>query len=192
LTGLPFRRATAYTSNFKNLAEVVLLEGAADVTKNIPLVDTLLIAARATLVAGPTLHPDLARLLRIIANETHRPGGIFEQPSEFPSSTFVGIPMNPDAASFLINGATSLERYLPLWLASRLERYLFLLVPTLLILYPIVRTLQLVSSQVIRRSIKYRYQRLSRSSGVFFIATANNWTRPSLNWSAGKPSSRRR
>jgi hypothetical protein len=157
---LPFRRAAAYTGNFKNLAEVVLSEGAADLAQNIPPVDTPLIAARATLVAGPTLHPDLARLLLIIASDIHRPGGIFEQPNEFPSSTFVGIPMNPDAASFIINGATSLERYLPLWLASRLERYLFLLVPTLLILYSIMRALPSVFSQAIRRSIKYRYQRL--------------------------------
>lgn len=157
---LPFRRAAAYTGNFKNLAAVILPEGAIDLAQNIPPADAPLIAARATLVAGPSLHPDLARLLLIIASDIHRPGGIFEQPNEFPSSTFVGIPMNADANRFLTNGPTILEGYLPLWLASRLERFMFLLIPVFLILYPIARSLPSVSSQFIRGRIKFRYQRL--------------------------------
>jgi TRAP transporter TAXI family solute receptor len=157
---LPFQRAQAYASNYKYLAKVVLPEGAIDLEENIPSQDTPLIAARATLVVGPTIHPDLARLLLIIASEVHKPGSLFEAPDEFPSSTFVGIPMNADAERYLQNGSTILEKYFPLWLASRLERFLFLLLPFFLIVYPIVRGIPSLVSLAYERRLKQRYQDL--------------------------------
>ena len=157
---LPTHRAAAYTSLYKNMAAVVLPHGVVDLDEDIPAQDTPLLAARATLVAGPSLHPDLARLLLIVADEIHRPGGIFEAPNEFPSSTFVGIPMNADAARFLERGPTALEYYLPLWLASRLERFLLLLLPLAIILYSVVRGIPSVTNSVFGYSIKRRYLEL--------------------------------
>jgi TRAP transporter TAXI family solute receptor len=157
---MPIERAAAYTSRYKNLSEVVLPEGVIDLANDVPPEDTPLLAAQATLVAGPSLHPDLARLLLIVAADIHQQGGIFEAPNQFPSATFVGIPMNADAARYLENGPTFLENYLPLWLASRVERLLFLVLPALLILYPILRALPSASSQLIQGRIKLQYRRL--------------------------------
>jgi TRAP transporter TAXI family solute receptor len=157
---VPFRRSAAYTSRYKNVAAVVLPEGVVDLEANIPPMDTPMIAARATLVAGPSLHPDLSRLLLIVATEVHSSGGIFEAPNEFPSSTFVGIPMNADAARYLKNGPTILERYLPLWMASRLERFLLLLLPIALVVYPIVRGLPTLRTYFYNYRVKGRYQYL--------------------------------
>ncbi len=157
---LPIQRATAYSSRYKNTAAVVLPEGVIDLEKDIPSADTPMLAARATLVAGPTLHPDLARLLLIVADEVHRPGGIFEAPNEFPSSTFVGIPMNEDAVRFLANGPTALEDYLPLWLASRLERFFLLLLPLAIIFYTVVRGVPTATNSLFTYRIKRRYLEL--------------------------------
>lgn len=157
---LPIERAKAYASRFKNLSAVVVPEGVIDLANDVPPEDTPLVAAQATLVAGPSFHPDLARLLLIVAAEIHRQGGILEAPNEFPSATYVGIPMNDDATRYLTNGPTFLEGYLPLWLASRLERLALLALPALLILYPILRSLPAASSQFIQRRVKLQYRRL--------------------------------
>ncbi len=90
----------------------------------------------------------------------HRNGGILEDINEFPSATFVGIPMNADAQRFLENGPTGLEQYLPLWLASRLERFLFLLLPVALILFPLFRGLPALVAWFNNYRIKRRYQYL--------------------------------
>jgi hypothetical protein len=139
------------------VSEVHLAEGVMDLARNIPPRDTPLIAARATLVAGPNLHPDLARLLLIIATDVHESGGILEDPKEFPSATFVGIPMNADAQRYLENGPTGLERYLPLWLASRLERLIFLLLPVAIIVYPLLRGLPSLVTSWNSYRVKKRY-----------------------------------
>ena len=135
----PVRRAAAYASRYKNLVEVMLPEGVIDFAGDVPPADTPLLATRATLVAGPTLHPDLAQLLLIVAGQIHSQGGIFEMPQEFPAPTSVVFPMNTNAVRYLESGSTLLERYFPLSLASRLERLFLLFLPIALIAYPILR-----------------------------------------------------
>ena len=156
----PVRRAAAYASRYKNLSAVTLPEGVIDFDLDVPPADTPLLATRATLVAGPTLHPDLARLLLIIAAETHGAGGILEAPHEFPSPTLVGIAMNADAERYLDSGPTALERYLPLWLASRIERFFLLFLPIALVVYPILRGTLSTRTVYYRDRIKWRYRTL--------------------------------
>jgi len=156
----PVRRAAAYASRYKNLAAVTLPEGVLDFTADVPPADTPLLATRATLVAGPTLHPDLANLLLIFAVQIHSQGGLFEAPHEFPAPTTVGIPMNADAERYLASGPTLLERYLPLSLASRLERFFLLLLPIVLIAYPILRGTLSLSHVYYSDRIKWRYRTL--------------------------------
>lgn len=155
---MPMIQARALASRFKNTAALMLPQGVIDLAQDLPAEDTPLIAARATLVANDKLHPDLARLLLIIATEVHSPGGVLEQINEFPAATSVGIPMNADAARYLENGPTGLERYLPLWLASRLERFIFLLLPIALVLYPLLRGLPSVAVYMNQYRVRRRYQ----------------------------------
>ena len=158
----PVRRAKAYSSLYKNLTEVILPEGVLDLAADIPPADVPLLATRATLVAGPTLHPDLANLFLIFADEIHGAGGIFETPGEFPSPAMFGIPMNADAERYLSNGPTLLERYFPLTVASRLERLLLLLLPVVIIAYPLLRGTLALSHTYYSDRIKWRYRELRR------------------------------
>jgi TRAP transporter TAXI family solute receptor len=155
---LGIRRQLAYTSRYRDLTALTLGEGTIDLERNIPNRDVPLISAVAVLVANKDFHADLARLLLVAATETHARGGIFEAPGQFPSREFVEIPMSFDAATFLENGPTGLERYLPFWLASRFERILLLVLPAFLLLYPLFRSTPLAVQFVIRFRISRWYQ----------------------------------
>lgn len=157
---MPEPRTTAYTSHIKTLSSVVLGEGVIDLDRNIPAEDKQLLATRATLVANDDLHPDLARLLLVIAGDVHTPGGILEDPGEFPAPIFIGIPMNKDALRYLERGSTGLDSFLPLWMASRLERVFFLLIPIVLVLYPLLRGAPSGVRYMYRYRLKRRYQYL--------------------------------
>ena len=154
---LPIRRGIAYTSRLKNVSTMVLGEGTIDLEQNIPSENKQLLVVAAALVANKELHPDLARLLLIIANEVHYRGGILEDTRQFPAPLYNGLTMNADAARYLENGPTGLERYLPLWLASRLERLLFLLLPVVLIAYPLIRGAPSLVAYFNRYRVKRRY-----------------------------------
>lgn len=157
---LSIERVLAYQSRYNKISTVALGEGAVDLARNIPSEDKALLTAVATFVAPRDLSPDLVRLLLTVAEEVHGPGGILEHSGEFPSAKLVEIPMDAGAEAFLENGPTGLERFFPLWVASRLERFLFLLVPFLVLLYPLFRTTPLAVSFFFRFRINRWYRRL--------------------------------
>jgi TRAP transporter TAXI family solute receptor len=157
---MPIHRIGAYTSRYKNVSAVTLSEGTIDLEQNIPDEDKQLLAVSAALVANDDLHPDLARLLLVIAGEVHNQGGLLEKAGEFPAPLYMGLDMNPDAVRYLENGPTGLERYLPLWIASRLERLFFLLLPVALILYPLLRGAPAAVAYFNRYRVKRHYRHL--------------------------------
>ncbi|MCA9948488.1 MAG: ABC transporter substrate-binding protein [Anaerolineales bacterium] len=152
------RRSLAYESRYNNIKILTLGEGAIDLAQNIPSEDKELIATVGTLVANKDLHPDLARLLLIVAAGVHKEGGLFEDRDEFPSAKLVSIPLNQDAENFLENGSTGLDQYMPLWIASRIERILFIAIPALILFYPFFRGTPLVFAFFFRYRIYRWYQ----------------------------------
>ena len=157
---LSIERVLAYESRYDDVTVVTLGEGAIDLARNIPSEDKQLLSAVATFVAPSDLSPDLARILLIVAEEVHGPGGILEYRDEFPSAKLVEIPMDVTAEGYLERGPTGLDRFFPLWMASRLERLLFLLVPFLILLYPLFRTTPLAVGFFFRFRINRWYRRL--------------------------------
>jgi TRAP-type uncharacterized transport system substrate-binding protein len=132
-------RAGAYAFYYPWLTELSLPEGGADVERNIPPEPKQLLATTANLVARNDMHPDLVRLLTIAAIETHRNGGKFEKPGQFPNVTLTDLPVDPEAEAYmqqLLSGRSYLDRYFPFWLASTIDRYLLFVVPALLIILP--------------------------------------------------------
>lgn len=150
------RRSLAYESRYNNITILTLGEGAIDLARNIPSEDKELLATVGTLVANKNLHPDLARLLLIVAAGVHKEGGLFEDRGEFPSAKLVSIPLDKDAENFLENGSTGLDQYMPLWVASRIERILFIAIPVLILFYPFFRGTPLVFAFFFRYRI-YRW-----------------------------------
>jgi TRAP transporter TAXI family solute receptor len=153
---LDMTRTLAYHRRYPFLMPVILAEGSLDFANNIPSKDHPLLASAAKLVARNDIPPDIMRLVLSEAQEIHGRGGLLEEQDEFPSTKYIEIPMAEDAKQFLEVGPTGLERYLPYWLASRLEWFMFVILPILVLAYPIFRSLPTLFDNVIRTQF-YRW-----------------------------------
>ena len=154
--------ALGYGQRFPYLREVTLYPGVLDFARNVPDKPVTMIAPVAALVAQRDLHPALVHALAAAALEIHSPGDLFAQPREFPIATHPQIPTIRGAREFLEHGPSLLQRWLPIWAASLVERSLLVLVPLLTLLLPLVRILPGVIDWRIR-SRAFRWYRELRA-----------------------------
>ena len=136
---MSFARATAYTRLHPFLSAVTLSEGVIDLKANIPPRDTVLLAATANLVAREDFHPALVSLLLQAATSVHQANDLFGKPGIFPNQSNLDFKLNEDARRFYKHGPPFLQRYLPFWTASLLDRLKVMLVPLLTLLLPLIK-----------------------------------------------------
>ncbi len=153
---MSFRRAAAYTRLHPYLSQVLLPEGIIDLQANIPARDVRLLAPAATLVVLPDLHPALQDLLLQAASAVHGGGGLFEGEGEFPSSRFNVFPLSPEARRFYKSGPPFLQRYLPFWAATLVDRLKVMLLPLVVILLPLIKVMPPIYAWRMRSRI-YRW-----------------------------------
>lgn len=134
-----FQRAKAYARRHHFLKELVLPEGAEDLEKNIPDRDIHLLATTAALVAREDLHPAIVGLILQAASEAHGKEGWFEKLGEFPSQRYIEFPLNKQADHFFRKGPPFLQRYLPFWAASLLDRMKIMILPLLALALPMFK-----------------------------------------------------
>ncbi|HEY5701461.1 MAG TPA: C4-dicarboxylate ABC transporter substrate-binding protein, partial [Gammaproteobacteria bacterium] len=103
-------------------------------------------------------HPALVDLLLQAAAEVHGEGGLFEHRNQFPSPEYVEFPLSPEAKRFYKSGPPFLQRYLPFWAATLVDRMLVMLLPLLALAIPLVRIMPPVFRWRIRSRI-YRWYR---------------------------------
>lgn len=129
-------RTDAIARHLPYLTAVTLPEGVIDVEAGIPPYDVPMLAARATLMARPGLHPDLARL---VVQEVRAaiPPALIGDPQAYPSLSGTQLPVNEDARKFLVEGPTPLEGFLPFEVASPLSRIYLVLLPLLVLIFPV-------------------------------------------------------
>jgi TRAP transporter TAXI family solute receptor len=139
ITPFSFRRAEAYTRTHRFLAHVTLPEGMADYARNLPSADVELVAPTANLAVRDGLHPALVDLLVQSAAVVHGEGGVFEEPGAFPTPRAIDLPLNPEAHRFYEYGPPFLQRYLPFWLATLVDRLKVMLIPLVALLIPVFR-----------------------------------------------------
>ena len=131
------RRHLAYRTRHTFLTIVPIGEGMVDMARNIPPEDKVLLAARASLVVRAGLHPDLVRLLLLVADRVHRTTNVAGESTRFPSEASVELPLNDQAARYLRTGPSWLERTFPFWVAGLLDRFLLIVLPVLTLLFPL-------------------------------------------------------
>ena len=136
---MSFARATAYTRTHPFLSAVTLPEGVIDLQTNIPSRDTVLLAATANLVASGDFHPALVSLMLQAATRVQGAGDLFARPGTFPNSDNLEFALNDDARRFYKHGPPFLQRYLPFWTASLIDRLKIMLVPLLTLLLPLIK-----------------------------------------------------
>jgi TRAP-type uncharacterized transport system substrate-binding protein len=136
---MSFALADAYVRRWPYLSKLTLPRGAIDLVRDIPARDVTLVAPIAALVARESIHPALIDVLLQAATEVHGQPGLFQRAGEFPNPRQVDFPLSPEAARFYSSGRRFLQRYLPFWAATLVDRLVVLLIPVVALLIPLMR-----------------------------------------------------
>jgi TRAP-type uncharacterized transport system substrate-binding protein len=155
-----YPRADAYVALFPSLSKVVLPTGVADLARNIPPSDVTLLAVEASLVVRQDLNPAIQYLLLQAAAEIHGGPEIFHKAGRFPAAEAVNLPLSEPAREFYQSGVPFVYRVLPLWLAGLSERLLILLIPLLVVMFPLFRFLPAAYQYLVESRIYRLYGRL--------------------------------
>jgi len=153
--------AAAYTRQFAHLSHLVLPRGAIGLAADLPSQDVHLLAATATLAVRADTHPALIGLLMQALEEAHSAPGVFQRPGEYPRPAGVadgaGFPLSPEAQRYYKSGKPWLQRYLPFWAATLIDRMVVMLIPLVAVLIPLLRIAPGLYSWRIRSRIYQRY-----------------------------------
>ncbi|HKQ24877.1 MAG TPA: TAXI family TRAP transporter solute-binding subunit [Burkholderiales bacterium] len=160
INAISFRRADAHIALRPYLNKLVVPQGVADLAKDRPPTDVVLVAPKCSLVVRNDLHPAIQYLLLDAAMQLHSKPGIFQKAGQFPAAEPIDLPLSEQAQRFYQTGPPFLQRYLPFWLAVFVARLLLLLIPILGVAYPTVRLLQAIYGWGMRRRIFNLYGEL--------------------------------
>jgi TRAP transporter TAXI family solute receptor len=155
--------AQGYAARHGYLNKLTLYAGTLDPARALPSEDKNLISTVANLVVRNDFHPDLLRLMTIAAVSTHSAGGIFEERFAFPNLRFAELPVGNETLAYLERvkqGDSMLDKYLPFWLAALIDRYLLLLLPIGLILFPFVSQTPVIYQFLMRNRINRWYEKV--------------------------------
>jgi hypothetical protein len=107
----------------------------------------------------PGLHPDLARLVMHELPAVIPPAWVGE-PHTFPSLAGTQFAINGDARTVLAEGPTPLEAFLPFEVASPLSRIYLVLLPLLVIIFPLWTLVRATWAWFMRGRITNWYPRI--------------------------------
>jgi TRAP-type uncharacterized transport system substrate-binding protein len=167
---MSFTNADAYTQRFPFLSRLVLHEGVVDFAANIPPNDTTLIATTTAVLVRQDVHPALVNLLAQALHEVHGQPTIdasgeaqlFQSAGEFPTANDPEFALSEEARRVYRSGAPFLQRYVPFWVATTVDRLTLSLVVLLPILIPLLRFAPQIYDWRIRRRIIHWYGELKR------------------------------
>jgi TRAP transporter TAXI family solute receptor len=155
-----FARADAYAQHYSFLSKLRLPQGAVNLARNIPPSDTNLIAPAAMLIAKQSLHPALSDLMMQITTELFSSGDLFTEKGMFPSPKYLDYPLSSEAKRFYKSGPPFLQRFLPFWAASLIDRLKVLLFPLIALLIPLSKILPPTYRWSVRKRIYNWYEEL--------------------------------
>jgi hypothetical protein len=154
-------QAEAYARRFRFLSTLTIPSGGLlDLKDNLPAKSTTLIAPAAMLVTRKTMHPALISLLLNVATKVHGGGDLLTNPREFPSASFTDLPLSDDAANYYRFGPPVLQRVLPFWFASMVDRLKIMIIPLIMVMMPLLRAAPPLVRWRTRRKIYLWYAQL--------------------------------
>jgi hypothetical protein len=161
---LDLDRAQAYHLKRRFIAPVVLPEGAIDLAKNIPDTDVDIAAVAANLVADEQLHPALVDLVLLEATRLDQ-DSLFATRGTFPSPHHVSLPLDEGAEIFHERGPSFLQRILPFWAATMINRAIVLLLPLVVLILPMAKAFPPIYRWRVRSRIYRWYDDLQALEG---------------------------
>ena len=167
---MSFANADSYTQRFPFLSRIVLREGVVDFAANLPPADTTLIATTAAVLVREDAHSALVSLLAQAIHEVHSQpttdsGGeapLFQRAGEFPIANDPEFPLSEEARRVYRAGVPFLQRYVPFWVATMIDRLMVSFVVLLPIALPLFRFAPQIYNWRVRRRILYWYGALKR------------------------------
>jgi TRAP-type uncharacterized transport system substrate-binding protein len=134
-----FPLGDAYVALYPFLNKVVVPSGVGNLAKNRPASDKTLLAPKTILAVRRDLHPAIQYALLSAAADIHAEPGIFQRAGQFPAAEPISLQLSDEAQRFHTSGPPFLQDHLPLWTAVMIERLLFVLIPVVGLLYPLLR-----------------------------------------------------
>ena len=157
---MSFALADAFVQKFPSLAKITYPRGATSIAQDRPSQDITLLAATAQLVAKDSLHPALAFVLLEVAKTVHGGEDYFTTVGAFPNLNTAEFPVSDESARYFKSGPPFLQRYLPFWLASFIERRLLILVPFLAVLVGLLQALPRMLEARVKQRLVVWYREL--------------------------------
>src|SRR5450759_373192 len=157
---MSFPMAEAFTRIFPELARLVLPQGVVDIDRNVPPNDVALIGTTTKVLIRSDLHPQIVQLLLQTMVEAHSGPDIFQRSGQFPNSADTEYPVAQSARDFYKNGPSFLNRYLPFWMTSYVERTVAVLVAVIAIGLPVFSYAPKLYLWFIRDRVRKLYRRL--------------------------------
>ncbi|MBL8413964.1 MAG: TAXI family TRAP transporter solute-binding subunit [Propionivibrio sp.] len=150
---MSFSQADAYLRRFPFLSKIVLPRGVVDLVRDTPPRDTVLLATTANVIVRDNLHPALVSLMLQAMTEVHGKSGFFQRAGEFPAYKDRSFALSDQAQRFYNSGPPFLQRYLPFWIAVLVERLFVLILPIIILLFPLLKVAPSIYNWRVRSKI---------------------------------------
>jgi TRAP-type uncharacterized transport system substrate-binding protein len=134
-----FPRVDAYVALYPYLTKLVVPMGVGNIAANRPPTDVRLLAVKASLLVRDDLDSALQYLLLDAATKIHSGPDLFQNAAQFPAPESDDLAVSADAQQFYKSGPPFLQRYLPFQVATLVAKALFILVPLVGAVYPLLR-----------------------------------------------------
>jgi TRAP transporter TAXI family solute receptor len=157
---MSFAQADALVQKFPSLSKVTFPRASTSIVDDSPQTDVTLLAATALLVAKESLHPALVYLLLDAAKTVHSGEDYFTPMGAFPNLNTDEFPVSSESERYFRSGRPFLQRYLPFWLASFIERRLLILLPFMAVLIGLFQALPRMMEARIRNRFVVWYREL--------------------------------
>ncbi len=151
---MSFAQADALVQKFPSLSKIIYPRASTSIAPDLPRADVTLLAATALLVSKDTLHPALVYLLLDAAKTVHGGEDYFTPRGTFPNLNTEEFPIADESMRYFKSGPPFLQRYLPFWLASLVERRLLILLPFMAVLLGLLQALpRMLEARMKRRFV---------------------------------------
>ncbi len=92
-------------------------------------------------MAHREIHPALVDLIMQVAGKVHDSRSLLSVNRDYPSPENLDFPLSTEAKRFFEHGPPFLQRYLPFWAASLIDRLKFMILPLVALLIPLMKVL---------------------------------------------------
>lgn len=151
----PFSRVRAYEHRLPFVQGMKVSRGLLSLPNDQPAHDMQTLGAQALLVINDRFHPAIAPLILATAQKVMEEGTLLDAAGEWPQADPQAFEMLPEAEYYHRKGPPLLQRYLPFRIASLADRYIILVIPLLMVLFPLFK----IAGPVYRWRIRARTYR---------------------------------